>query len=328
MLGGAVVLTQRSSEARDLNRYLDREGVIYQFPSKYLGILKREIEERGDRRFVYQRPRRGTIGADAGRYFGYGTLGDPYPDVQNAGQYFVNIYNYERMVPVPLRRPNGVYYESGTNTVPNLRGRSIRYLEPRPFLAILEAGQAYSPTFEPPVDLQDSGVFAPSPIPKDNFRPMDSVPPGTGYVPRGLELPDRFETAALHERARSDHQDTLRLILEEVKRVGGAGLYNNNVDLFARIGEERFLIEAKSLTKPELAVERMRYGLGQLMDYSIRYKADLFGATPVLAFGTQPTRDASWISTILNESRIAFVARNNGRIRPLNDMAKMLPFAQ
>lgn len=324
----AVILTQHSAEARDLNRYLDREGIIYQFPSKYLGILKREIEERGDRRFIYQRPRRGTTGADAGRYFGYGTVGDPYPDVQNAGQYFVNIYNYERIVPVALRRPNGVYYESGTNTVPNLRGRSIRYLEPRPFLAILEAGQAYSPTFEPPVDLQDLGIFAPSPIPKDAFRTMDSVPPGTGYVPRGSELPDRFETAALHERARSDHQDTLRIILNEVKRVGGVGLYNNNVDLFARVREDRFLIEAKSLTRPELAVERMRYGLGQLIDYSIRYKADLIGAMPVLAFGTPPTRDASWISTILNESNIAFVARNEGKIHALNDVAKVLPFVQ
>lgn len=323
-----LVLTQHSSEARDLNRYLDREGVIYHFPSQYLAALRRSIDELGDRRFIYHRPRRGTTGEDAGRYFGYGTLGDPYPDVQNAGRYFVNIYNYERMVPVPLRRANGVYYETGTASVPNLRGRSIRYIEPRAFLAILEAGQAYSPTFEPPTDLHDTGVFAPGPIPRDAFRPMDHVPAGTGYVPRGTDLPDRFETAALHERARSDHQKTLQLILEAVQNNGGAAEYNNNVDLFVRLGEARYLIEAKSLTRPEVAVDRMRYGLGQLMDYSVRYRAELMGAAPVLAFGAPPTRDASWIATILNESNIAFVARSEGKIRGLNEIGKTLPFVQ
>ena len=323
-----LVLTQHSSEARDLNRYLDREGVIYHFPSQYLGVLRRSINELGDRRFVYHRPRRGALGDDAGRYFGYGTLGDPYPDVQNAGRYFVNIYNYERMLPVPLRRANGVYYETGTSSVPNLRGRSIRYLEVRPFLAILEAGQAYSATFDPPTDAHDFGVFAPGPIPRDAFRPMDRVPAGTGYVPRGADLPDRFETAALHERARMDHQETLQLILEAVQSGGGAGLYNNNVDLFVHLGEVRFLIEAKSLTRAEVAVDRMRYGLGQLMDYAVRYHAELLGAAPVLAFGAPPTRDASWIATILNESNVAFVARTGGEIRGLNDLGKALPFVR
>lgn len=326
-LGGVpLVLTQHSSEARDLNRYLDREGVIYHFPTQYLGVLKRSIDELGDRRFIYHRPRRGTTAEDAGRYFGYGTLGDPYPDVQNAGRYFVNIYNYERMLPVPLRRANGVYYETGTPSVPNLRGRSIRAIELRAFLAILEVGQAYSATFDPPTDAHDAGVFAPGPIPRDAFRPMEHVPAGTGYLPHGSNLPDRFEIAALHERARSDHQDTLQLILEAVQNGGGAGLYNNNVDLFVRLGEDRFLIEAKSLTRPEVAVDRMRYGLGQLMDYSVRYRAELLGAAPVLAFGTPPTRDASWIATILNESNVAFVARTGGQIRGLNDLGMALPF--
>lgn len=323
-----LVLTQHSSEARDPNHYLDREGVIYHFPSQYLGALRRSIDELGDRRFIYHRPLRGASAGDAGRYFGYGMLGDPYPDVQNGGHYFVDIYSYDRMAPVPLRRANGVYYETGTASVPNLRGRSIRYIEPRAFLAILESGQAYSPSFEPPTDVHDTGVFAPGPIPRDTFRPMDRVPAGTGYVPHGSTLPDRFETAALHERARSDHQETLQLILEEVKKNGGAALYNNNVDLFVRLGEARFLIEAKSLTRAEVAVDRMRYGLGQLMDYSVRYRAELMGATPVLAFGAPPTRDASWIATILNETNVAFIARTQGEIRGLNDLGRALPFVR
>jgi len=321
-----TILTQHSAETRDLNRYLDREGIIYHFPARYLGILQHTVGELGDRRFVYHRPQRGASRGDAGTYFGYGTLGDPYPDVQNPGQYFVNIYDYRKMRPVPLRRPTGAYYETATHDVPNLRGRSIRYITPQAFLAILEAGHAYSATFDEPVDLQDIGIFTPGPIPRDLFREMNSVPPGTGYVPRGIELPDRFEAAALHERARDDHQDTLRLILEAVKSRGGEALYNNNVDLFARVGEDRFLIEAKSLTRPALAVERMRYGLGQLMDYGVRYRAELCGASPVLAFGAPPMRDASWIATILNESKVAFVARSNGRIAGVNELGKQLPF--
>jgi hypothetical protein len=157
---------------------------------------------------------------------------------------------------------------------------------------------------------------------------MEHVPAGTGYIPHGSALPDRFETAALHERARSDHQETLQLILNAVQSAGGAGLYNNNVDLFVRVGEARFLIEAKSLTRPEVAVDRMRYGLGQLMDYTVRYRAELLGAAPVLAFGAPPTRDASWIATILNESSVAFVARTGGEIRGLNDLGKALPFVR
>jgi hypothetical protein len=318
-----LILTQHAS--RDLNRYLDREGVIYHFPAaNYLPVVKRTVEEAGDRRFLYQRPIRGAPAGEAGTYFGHGTLGNPYPDESTPGHYFLDILDYEHMRPVPLRAASGVYYETGEPETINLRGRSIRYIEPMRYFAILAAGQAYS-TFVDPVALQDVGDYAPVLAPKDDFRTLVSVPPGTGYVPRGNELLDRHEAAALHERARSDHQATLKLLVRTIESLGGACLYNNNVDLLAKIGERRLLVEVKSLTRPSAAVNRMRYGIGQLLDYRVRYAAEIAGAEPVLAFGTPPERDVGWIPSILQGNGIAFLARRGTDLEPGNDLGSSLP---
>ena len=317
-----LILTQHFS--RDLNRYLDREGVIYHFPAQYLPVVRRTITEAGDRRFLYQRPIRGAPQGQAGTYFGYGQLGDPYPDERTPNHYWIDVLAYERLRPVSLRDPNGVYYETGARDAINLRGRSIRYVDPMRYFAILAAGHAYS-TIPEAVDLHDTATFAPSSAPVDAFREMLVVPPGTGYVPKGDALVDPYEAAALHERARGDHQDTLELLRRTIVSLGGHCLYNNNVDLFARIGERRMLVEVKSLTRQSSAVNRMRYGIGQLLDYRVRYKAELMGAEPVLAFGAEPTRDVSWIPTILQENGIAFVSRIGDRVLPGNTLAAQLP---
>lgn len=69
----------------------------------------------------------------------------------------------------------------------------------------------------------------------------------------------------------------------------------------------------------------MRYGMGQLFDYSVRYRAKIGGAKPVLAFGTPPRSDAAWISEILQENGVAFLARDRGLIEPVNALARTLP---
>ncbi len=123
--------------------------------------------------------------------------------------------------------------------------------------------------------------------PRDRFRRIDHVPPGAGYVPTNTQL-NVYESASLQERARADHQNVLALVMERVHAHGGICTYNNNVDLFAEFGDSRVLVEAKSLSDVRDAVDRMRYGLGQLADYAFRYKDELKGATPVLAFGNPP----------------------------------------
>ena len=48
-------------------------------------------------------------------------------------------------------------------------------------------------------------------------------------------------------------------------------------------------------------------------------------AQPVLAFGKVPSYEISWISTILQENGIAFVARHGDGLLPMNDAATSLP---
>ena len=122
----------------------------------------------------------------------------------------------------------------------------------------------------------------------DTFRIIREIPPGAGYIPRAAML-DINESAALQERARADHQAVLKLVADEVHARGGTCSYNNNVDLYADFGAHHILVEAKSLGELRDAVDRMRYGLGQLADYTFRYKAELRGALPMLAFGRLPT---------------------------------------
>ena len=156
------------------------------------------------------------------------------------------------------------------------------------------------------------------------FRPLTVVPDGTGYRPTGKTI-DVFESAALQERARGDHQDTLKLVKAMVEARDGECLFNNNVDLLASFGSQKLLVEAKSLTVQSAAVDRMRYGMGQLFDYGVRYRAVIGGAQPVLAFGAIPSSEAGWISTILQENGVAFIARQRGSLLPMNDAARELP---
>lgn len=85
------------------------------------------------------------------------------------------------------------------------------------------------------------------------------------------------------------------------------------------------LIEAKSLVELRAAVDRMRYGIGQLADYDFRYRAELRGPKKVLAFGSMPDTKTSWISSVLEDQRIAFIANNRGNLVAMNESAESLP---
>jgi hypothetical protein len=158
--------------------------------------------------------------------------------------------------------------------------------------------------------------------PKDGFREIERVPPGAGYVPRSGDPPNVYEAAALQERAREDHQRVLGLIVRDIRAKGGTCLYNNNVDLLAKLGEDRLLVEAKSLNDLADAVDRMRYGMGQLMDYGVRYRAEIEGAKPMLVFGRAPASDAGWIGDILQANGVAFACGVGDAVQPLNERAR------
>ena len=305
--------------------YLDVEGVIYNYPRPYFELLD------GFEHFVYYRPSSGAVKKERSAYIGYGTLGRPYPDPANPSRRFVDVTQYKPIHPVSFADAGGVFFESGFNSRNAFQGRSIRPISEVDFVRILVAAGVYGNPFDALADTESVIAEPYSPLvgvrpPVQPLRQIDEIPPGTGYRPSGNVI-DVREAAALQERAREDHQDTLRALQVLVHARGGTTYLNNNIDLLADIRNEKLLIEAKSVGAESVVVDRMRYGIGQLADYSVRYRSDVGDAQRVLAFGRIPAPASRWISTILQESGIAFVAldRPSERVVPLNERAQNLP---
>ena len=317
-----LVLMQR--EWNDRPTYLDVPGVIYHYPERYFPYIN------GFERFLYYRPQRGAIAAEASTYVGFGTLSQPFPDPDDPTHRYVGVSQYQPFVrPVPYADNGGGFYESTFASRTAFTGRSVRRISPTDFFRILAAAGMVG---DPYANLEsaDAVVQGTPPLsrivqpPRQPFRDMPFVPKGTGYRPSGSVV-DVYESASLQERARADHQRVLRVIHERVAERGGTTLFNNNVDMFAVLPGQRLLIEAKSLNAPHVAVDRMRYGIGQLADYSVRYRSDLGDSQRVLAFGTLPSPEASWIGTILEQSEVAFVGLSETeRLVALNPRAEKL----
>ncbi len=161
-------------------------------------------------------------------------------------------------------------------------------------------------------------------FPKDSLRELHRIPHGAGYTPHGDSVIDVYESASLQERARADHQNILKLFAEQTHKVGGRFWFNNNIDLFIEAAGQRLLVEAKSLSDPQRAVDRMRYGIGQLVDYRARYRSEVAGALPILVFGRPPDRETSWGATVLEEAGIGLVVASNSNLVPRNELAQKI----
>ncbi len=315
-----VVLSQRTWHGDP--KYLDREGVIYHYPRQYRGRIT-DFD-----RFIYYRPATGAAPAEQSTYFGHGVLGISIEDWARSGHWFVDIAWYEPFAqPVPLRQ-TGTFIETESPTSPQFQS-AARQIRETAFYRILSLGGVSAGREFAPLATTNSVLatgYSPLLIaaPKDSMREALVIPEGTGYVPSGKALPSIYESAALQERARKDHNATLELIRRAAVRLGGQCWYNNNIDLFVQCGDQRLLVEAKSLTDARQSVDRMRYGIGQLFDYRVRYKAETSGAEAVLAFGAPPDRATAWIANILQENGVAFVARDRDRIVPLNSRGEQL----
>ncbi len=319
-----VVLSQRTWHADP--KYLDREGVIYHYPRQYRGRIN-DFD-----RFIYYRPAAGAAPEEQSTYVGHGILGISVEDWARAGHWFVDVAWYEPFGrPVALRQ-NDTFVETESVTSPQFQS-AARPIRETAFYRILSlggvsAGREFAPLVTTDSVLATGYSALITEAPKDPFREALVIPEGTGYVPSGKALPSVYESAALQERARRDHNATLELIRRAAERLGGQCWYNNNIDLFVQCGAQRMLIEAKSLTDARRSLDRMRYGMGQLFDYRVRYKAEVSGAEAVLAFGAPPDRATSWIASILQENGIAFIARDHERIVPLNQRGEHLRICQ
>jgi hypothetical protein len=318
-----VILTQHFSPGDRV--YEDAEYSLYHYPKIYFSRV------RPFDRFIYYRP----LGKFAPRpdskcYFGHGVLGEFFDDPIRKDHRFVNIIKGEQFrLLVPIIDQWSHYFETETARLPQFAS-SVRDISETAYYKILAAADASSATLSllPSTEsLEDivaaAGLAVP---PRDHFREISAIPPGAGYVPSGNTFLNVYESAALQERAREDHQLVLSVIQKEVHRRGGVTWYNNNVDLFARVGEERMLIEAKSLNSFRDTVHRMRYGIGQLADYAYRYQDELGDAKKVLAFAHAPSRDTAWVSAVLDQERTAFISASDSGIEALNEQARRLPF--
>ncbi len=315
-----IVLMQRAW--RDDPQYKDTEFAVYHYPRQYFDQIQ------GGEKFVYYRPSRGARESEASCYFGCGELGDVYADPSDSNHRFADI---EKPIPfakpVPYVDPAGRMYESRFANRSGFQGHSIRHVDDLDFFRILAAAGLTGAVFAQAPTVGDVIAGRASPLlmpPRDALRPLKVVPDGTGYRPTG-NGPDVNEAAALQERARADHQATLRLLKAMVERRGGSCLYNNNVDLLATFDEHRLLVEVKSLSRPVSTVDRMRYGMGQLFDYSVRYRAEIGRAKPVLAFGAMLGNDVAWVSEILQGNDVALIARQGEELKPINQLAEQLP---
>jgi len=303
---------------------LDVEGALYHYPRQYFARVK------GFDRFIYYRPLgKSTPRVDSLHYFGFGILGEVTPDPKRSDHRFVDIAKYQPLDNlVPLRDSHGNYYESGTPEIPPMQSavREISDVAYQQILAAAVVADIGISMLSSTAEVTAKGFAArPLTFPKDRLRELSIVPNGAGYVPTGTPV-DVYEAAALQERARADHQRILSEITRRIRNLGGSTWYNNNIDLFATLGERGMLIEAKSLNDARHAVDRMRYGMGQLFDYRIRYETEINGAQPVLAFGRPPQDDAGWVGRVLDRNGVAFVSRNGDQLIALNDRAEDLPF--
>ncbi len=309
--------------------YLDVEGVIYHYPQRYFTFIE------GYERFVYYRPAKGAAAGEASSYVGYGTLGEPFPDPDNANHRFVPVRQYREFpAPVQYLAPTGTFLESTYSSRTAFTGRSVRRILPTDYFRILAAAGIHGDPFADLADTrelisQPYSALVVSTAPKQPLRIIDRIPPGTGYRPTG-NLVDALESAALQERARQDHQEVLRTLQQLVHHRGGKTFLNNNIDLYADVRGQRLLIEAKSINHPRVVVDRMRYGIGQLADYGVRYRTEVGEAERVLAFGMVPPPESAWVGTILQETGIAFVALSGtvDGVIPLNERARSLALFQ
>ena len=319
-----VVLSQHFSPTDRV--YEDAEYSLYHYPRVCFSRVRRYEP------FLYYRPLGETRRReDSMCYFGHGVLGEWYEDYRDPRFRFVNIIKGQPFPKlVPLRDPQGNYYETEGTSGPQFQA-AVREIPPTAYHRILAAAGVTQLDLDAMPDTERIPA-SPYPLPlvaapTDELRSIKAIPPGAGYVPRNdSSRVNVYESAALQERARRDHQYALQVVQRAIQRLGGATFYNNNIDLFARIGDRRFLIEAKSITTPAAVVDRMRYGIGQLADYAYRYEGQVGSAQRVLAFAEQPQRENAWISGVLQNERVAFVATRGESVVALNEHASTLPF--
>jgi hypothetical protein len=115
------------SQYRDGSRYKDELGISYHFPKRYLSRIGRPETE-----FIYYEPRNGGQQV----YFGYGRIGEIWPDPEEKGSYFAEVLGFQ-----PFRRDVSYWNKVGNSREPAKAMRnSVRPIPDSAFTEILATG--------------------------------------------------------------------------------------------------------------------------------------------------------------------------------------------
>jgi hypothetical protein len=204
-----VILTQHFSPGDRV--YEDAEYSLYHYPKIYFTRI------RPFDRFIYYRPLgKSASRSDSKHYFGHGMLGEFFEDPIRSDHRFVKIIKGEAFrILVPLVDQWSNYFETESLRSPQFVS-AVRDISETAYYKILAAADASSVSlsFLPSTESFDDilRIVPTHKAPRDDFREITEIPPGAGYVPSGNTFLNVYESAALQERARKDHQSVLQVM--------------------------------------------------------------------------------------------------------------------
>ncbi|MBT3363113.1 MAG: hypothetical protein HN407_05570 [Chloroflexi bacterium] len=102
------------------------------------------------------------------------------------------------------------------------------------------------------------------------------------------------------ERANQAHTNLVNLVAGRIRNIGSLPRYNNLIDLAARINNQTYIFEMKSMHQDN-ARSQVRHGLSQLYEY--RYLHGNQDAILVLVTESELPRNCSWLQQYLEQDR-------------------------
>ena len=147
-------------DAKPESRYNDDLTRHYQFPSRYLNLVKQCVDDW----VILRRPRDGGDLA----YFATVQISDVEPDMKQEDMYFARFSDYIQFDnPVPWRTQNGRYAEEALRDIPirqvgaYLRGRSVREISNADYISLIAAGlrETFDPQNADQLGLPDNGAI-------------------------------------------------------------------------------------------------------------------------------------------------------------------------
>jgi len=171
---------------------------------------------------------------------------------------------------------------------------------PAATLAVLAPGTPFAPELAQPT----TAAAAPPPIPFPLFPELGDTQPGTPPqppLPLGLASPaDPEATRILREKANRHHARIVSLLDAKAREAGLAPKDNTFVDLYVKLEDRHYIIEAKSCHLGNL-LPQVRRAVSQLYEY--RYRAKLPGARLWLVLEERPVGAQAWIEDYLVADR-------------------------